>query len=206
MAVCEQCRLEHTSSCMIGSVFALLNNEPLVNIRHKDWPELTNACVAILTVLSGKKKQNMPDMQEKDEAHVFYSRMCVRKSCALLAALLCPTCRGSSRVLTAPVMLLLLALTCGSMWGLCRSTQQHRQEGDLLSSQMNVLWRRVGEAVCLPHLPQPSFSCAIADFLLCFFYHWGQKRTTADKATALLVYSTVTCHLSVCIHHLINSL
>lgn len=91
---------------------------------------------------------------------------CLIQECACGRAVLscvvlpCQTCRRSSRVLAAPVRLLLLALTCGSMWGFCRNTQQRRQEGDLLRSQLIgsaliVLWRRVGEAVGLPRLPPP---------------------------------------------------
>lgn len=54
----------------------------------------------------------------------------------------------------------LLAVTCGSMWGFRRSTQQ-QEEGDLLFSQLfkpvlTVLWSCVGETVWLPHPPSPT--------------------------------------------------
>lgn len=132
-----------------------LNNDFLVNITHRAvLTKLTNASVAILT---GKKKyvwlaenRRSPPLSgcllfQNVEGEL---RSLVR----LLAVFLCQACRGSSCVLAAPVMLWLLAVTCGSMWGSCRSTQQRRQEGDLLCSQLFrpaviVLWRRVGEAV-----------------------------------------------------------
>lgn len=115
----------------------------------------------------------------------------LRSLVQLLAVLLGQTCRGRWRVLAAPVMLLLLAVTCGSMWGSCRSTQQRRQEGDLLCSQLFrpaaiVLWRRVGEAVYPPLRPHhpPSFSCSVAHWFPPFFlYLWGQTRITAEKTT-----------------------
>lgn len=78
----------------------------------------------------------------------------------------CQPCSGSSRARWVPAqcaLLLVLPVTCGSMWGFCRSMQE---EGDLLCSQLfrpvlTVLWNCVGETVWLP----PSLLYTLTDCL-----------------------------------------
>lgn len=167
---------------------SLLNNELLVHISYRTDQD-SQMCVLKYWHYCQARGENKPRVRLAETGWSPHLSWCLIQECACGRAVLscvvlpCQTCRRSSRVLAAPVRLLLLALTCGSMWGFCRSTQRRRQEAVLLRSQLIgsaliVLWRRVGEAVWLLHPPTPpSFSCSIADFLPSFYYS-GAKHTS----------------------------
>lgn len=97
----------------------------------------------------------------------------------------CQPCSGSSCALWAPAqctLLLLLAVTCGPMWGFSSSEQQ-KEEGDLLCSQLfrpvlTVLWSCVGETVWLPPSLPPSSVCSIPLLPLQLAKHMHSKLTT----------------------------
>lgn len=147
------------------------------------------SCCNIDNIEYAKKKEKKGWLGEKRLNQVsFFSSVRVGELCSSVSALGVvphPSSRGRHWVLTAPVMLWPLAVTCGSMWG-CRSTQQ---EGDLLCSQLIrpqliVLWR-VGEAVCPPPHPHNHHHHVLFMFngslvSSFFLYLQGQTHITAD--------------------------
>lgn len=202
MALCEQYKLEHTSSCMIGSDTQQWTSCQHYPLSYADQPHKCLCC----SIDSQEKKSLTCGKRWSPRLSGCLLFQNVReeelRSRVLLRhVFLCQACRGSSCVLAAPVMLLLLAVTCGSMWGSCRSTQRRRQERDLLSPQLLrpavvVLWRRVGEAVS-PPTPCPFHVQSLTDFLPSFFTSGAKHAPQLWKQHSLPVYSALNCHILV---------
>lgn len=201
------------------------NNEPLVNISQRAAVTfLTNLQTGLCLDTKGDFLDRICSRDAFLFAFLLFHRewACVEEVCVpallIMIAAFCQPCSGSSCAVRVPAkctLLLVLAVTCGSMWGFCRSTQQQQQkEGDLLCSQLfsPVLTVLCGwDCLTPPHTPPsspPSPTCSVTHWLpLPSSTAAGKTHALqADNTTVLLSLmsdSTVSCHVMsfVCAKH-----